>query len=187
MGIGIAAGVLLLAGLIVGWFYLSGHASGQLNGQVFIATKGGLNVKLGQVEVVLIPVKRVSPWIHHKAEVIDSESARLKNSVNPDDMKALVHLFDADFYFEDLPRPDFSALTDADGKFSMKVPRNGKYIVAARARRSVGEEEEKYAWLFDFSMDGAPDKTIMLSNNNLTTTGAPGNIVLTGEQLFHSR
>jgi len=69
-----------------------------------------------------------------------------------------------------MPGPARSAKTDADGKFQMKIPRSGSYVVAASSSRFVGGSTEKYYWLV--KVDPRKESTIMLSNDNLYYGGA---------------
>ena len=60
----------------------------------------------------------------------------------------------ADYYFSDLPEPLQTTKTDADGKFSFKVP-SGSYVVAAFSNRKVGKETELYYWMVKVAADEA--------------------------------
>jgi hypothetical protein len=73
-----------------------------------------------------------------------------------------------DFLFADLPSSDTKATTDAEGRFAIKVPANGRFAIAARAQRSVVDSTEHYYWLIWVSLNGEKTKQVMLSNNNLT-------------------
>src|SRR6266487_1752132 len=48
------------------------------------------------------------------------------------------------FYFAYLQSPIQTVETDADGKFAIEVPRTGTFVIAAQARRSVGDYTEHY-------------------------------------------
>ncbi|MEQ1861739.1 MAG: hypothetical protein ABMA13_17610 [Chthoniobacteraceae bacterium] len=75
----------------------------------------------------------------------------------------------AQYYFSDLPPPLMTTKTDADGKFSFKVARNAKYILAAQAERTAGNAKEEYAWMVRVDASGQEAKMIFLSNDNLST------------------
>jgi hypothetical protein len=74
------------------------------------------------------------------------------------------------FYFALLQSPIRTAETDADGKFVIEVPKAGAFVIAAQAKRSVGDDTEHYYWLQPVSLQGQQQLTRNLSNNNLTST-----------------
>jgi hypothetical protein len=80
------------------------------------------------------------------------------------------------FYFGHLRSPIQTSETDAEGKFVIKIPRAGKFVIAAQAQRSVGEDTETYHWLQPVSLEGQQELIQNLSNSNLLTsmTGGPG-------------
>ena len=57
--------------------------------------------------------------------------------------------------------------TDANGEFQVKLPRNKKITVAARAQRSEEKETEHYYWLIEFTVPEKDEATILLSNDTL--------------------
>jgi len=77
----------------------------------------------------------------------------------------------SELYFQKLPTHLATAKTktDADGKFSMKLPA-GRYVVAAAATRKVSDKEEKYFWLIRVDTS-ARNESVMLSNDNRHETG----------------
>lgn len=87
------------------------------------------------------------------------------------------YLETSDYYFTGLPAGIASAKTNADGLFTMKVPRDGRFALAARASRQVFGETEQYFWLVWASLDGEAGKRILLSNDNLTTVASPDSVI----------
>jgi len=57
-----------------------------------------------------------------------------------------LNLFDTTTASVHLGKPAASAVTDADGYFSITVPDDGEYFVYAKASRRVGEQVERYEW-----------------------------------------
>lgn len=55
-----------------------GSREGQLNGEVFIVTKGGQNVRLGLVEVRLIPEKDIKAFVETKQTKAKEEMEKLR-------------------------------------------------------------------------------------------------------------
>ena len=48
------------------------------------------------------------------------------------------YLLTGDFYFSVIKKPIMTAETDADGRFTIEVPRQGNFVVAAQAERATG-------------------------------------------------
>ena len=79
----------------------------------------------------------------------------------------------SDAYFDAFPYRLADAETDADAKFSISVPTNGKFVLIARASRKVGDSDEYYYWMVRLAMNGENNKTILLNNENITASGSP--------------
>lgn len=81
------------------------------------------------------------------------------------------------FYLADFsPVPVAKAVTDADGKFELKLPHKARIAVFAKSSRKVGANTENYTWFF--WLPSATDKTpLLLSNNNLVFTDYAGNVL----------
>lgn len=75
-------------------------------------------------------------------------------------------------FFEGLAVPSDMAIvsdkTDADGKFSLKLPSGKRFMIFARAKRQVMSETEEYVWLLG-EADAIPKK-LFLTNDNLVET-----------------
>ena len=82
------------------------------------------------------------------------------------------------FYLGLLVSPIQTAETDADGKFTIEVPKTGAFVVAAMAERYVGITEHYY-WLQPVSLEGQQKRVQNLSNNNLTSTTGTSALILT--------
>ena len=74
--------------------------------------------------------------------------------------------------------PIAEATTDADGKFSLKVP-PGRSVVSATSSRLTGKSRENYFWLVGVSAGVLTSAQMMLNNENLTSTGGAGSVVRT--------
>lgn len=84
-----------------------------------------------------------------------------------------------DFYFKDLPAPVLAVKTNSDGRFSMTMPSDGAFALAARGQRKVIDETETYFWLIKLSMSASAKQSVMLSNDNLTSSSSPLSLVKT--------
>lgn len=103
---------------------------------------------------------------------LDESSARLN-----DVREKLNSILAPEVYFAGLPSGIAKATTDADGKFSIKLPSNGKFAIAAHGQRRVVDSTEEYYWLTWVTMDGSESKSIILSNNNLMEAQSPDSVV----------
>ena len=87
--------------------------------------------------------------------------------------------FSGAFYFGFLGFPIQRVETDADGKFVIQIPESGRFVIAAQAKRSVGDSTERYYWLQPTSLEGQQQLTQNLSNNNLTSTTGTSSLIHT--------
>ena len=78
--------------------------------------------------------------------------------------------------FGGLPLPVATAKTDADGKCVGKVPKPGKYAVAAQFSRLVGVKSEDTRWLIWVDFNDQKPQKIMLSNDNTCLSESPDNV-----------
>jgi predicted metal-dependent hydrolase len=69
--------------------------------------------------------------------------------------------------FEGIPEGAAKAVTDADGKFALKLPGPGKYALAARAERRVYDKTERYFWVVWVDVGGKGPDQVMLTNQNM--------------------
>jgi hypothetical protein len=141
-------------------------ARGTLSGQVFVSTRGGENFKLGAVQVALFARDAIDTLLTGLQAYMDEFNFGEKSG---------------HFYFSHLGSPIETAETDADGKFVIEIPKTRAFVIAAQARRSVGDTTERYYWLQPVSLEGRQQRVQNLSNNNLTsTTGGPSLITHRG-------
>jgi hypothetical protein len=83
------------------------------------------------------------------------------------------HLTSGAYFFQDIPSPIASVQTNTDGKFTMLLPRDGRYGIVARASRELGDRKETFCWFVWVSLDGAASKRVSLNNNNSVGAGSP--------------
>jgi hypothetical protein len=81
-------------------------------------------------------------------------------------------LTSGEYFFQDIPSAISSAQTDADGKFILLIPRDGRYGIVARASRELGEEKQTYCWFVWVSLEGDPSKRLVLNNDNIVGAGS---------------
>ena len=166
-------------------------STGELSGQVFIVTKGGQNFKLGLVTVRAISTEKLKPWAGKKQAEntnrqkrlgelkarFDASNDLLEKGQLADEITKLASMFsNKEEFGEDLltglPPGDVTAKTDAEGHFTMVLPRRGQFALAAQASRDAGGTTERYYWLIWVSLDGSARREIMLSNDNLVGMGS---------------
>lgn len=166
-----------------------------LSGQVFIRTNVGVSVKLGLVDVevfereslrhsVIEKLKNAKPLIEYlrtasaelEAEYSASRGAgktaaelrQIQREIA--DIEAMHdYLSSSVFALTSAPKPVAIGKTDADGSFSVDVPK-GSYFVAARDKRVIGQTVEFYQWVISAEVMGLTRVT--LANHNTSESGA---------------
>jgi hypothetical protein len=83
------------------------------------------------------------------------------------------HLTSADRFLEDLPMAISTATTDADGRFTLSIPRDGRHGIVAHASRALDDEAQTYLWFVWVSLDGEPAKRLVLNDDNVVGAGSP--------------
>jgi hypothetical protein len=112
--------------------------------------------------------------LEHSRPAVDT--LRVKEEAR-DQLKARhSYLTSARYYFDGLPVGVTTAKTDADGEFSMRLRQGAKYALAATGSREVMGKTERYYWLVWVTLD-RKKVTVMLSNDNLITSGAASSVV----------
>ncbi len=188
--------------------YTKFFAAGTLHGQIFVTTKGGVNVKLGSVTILLYSPDVITPFankvnLQHaqqmaslraqiivaKADMYNKEAQCLRNVGMADLHEAYVTYeqaattFDTltsqlqdctsdTSLFQDLPPPILSTTSDANGEFTLPIPRYGKHVICAQASRQLQSHTEAYYWMISTTMDGDGNKSIVLANNNMADANA---------------
>jgi hypothetical protein len=126
-----------------------------VQGEVFVRTRGGESIPLSLVEVRFadydetnkiladIFVSHRQPWPHSYSEV-----------------------------FKALPTPLLTTTTDAQGHFTIRLPRDKQFAVTAHDTREAGAHTEEYYWCVRYpSISGEPPAKITLANDNLAGAG----------------
>lgn len=62
-----------------------------------------------------------------------------------------------------------NAHTDVDGRFKIRIPKPGPYVVRARGQRTIGTEEVYYRWFVPLNVTMTGEVKLELSNQNLAT------------------
>jgi ribosomal protein L12E/L44/L45/RPP1/RPP2 len=189
--------------------------AGTLSGQVFVSSERAENFKLGAVQVSLfardamdvllaglktyadVKIQGLSPSVDagkatsgpaHAAGYFSEAADKARNEKGEiRDERDFYH--SGSFYFSYLRFPIQTVETDADGKFIMEVPKQGSFVIAAKAQRYVGKTHvgetgiditEHYYWIQPVSLEGQhPQRVQNLSNNNLTSTPGTSSLIAT--------
>jgi len=93
--------------------------------------------------------------------------------------KTLNFVYSGAFYFSLLHSPIQTAETDADGRFAIEVPKQGSFVIAAKAELYLLGVTGHCYWLQPVSLDGKQQFTQNLSNNNLTSTTGSSSLIHT--------
>ena len=183
--------ILIVIFVVFAYRYVNNHfLEGDLNGEIFIVTGGGENIRLGLVEVKLIPEDSIQEFIQLKEHELDIVITNINKKIEEYNMipsppvtwERLIELLmkktilrkeiNHDIYninsgkylFDGLPVETVKTKTDADGKFTLRMKRGVRMALAARGRRDALNED--YYWLIWVSLEGKSNKRIILSNDN---------------------
>jgi|GEM_PF-1484332 len=108
----------------------------------------------------------------YKAEYAEVNRMRKELSAlikeHQDNAKINARLADADLFSD---RSTATTKTDADGKFTISVPKSGKYAIFANGKRQVVESSENYQWAVWVTTKKNSKVNLMLANDNLNETG----------------
>jgi hypothetical protein len=85
----------------------------------------------------------------------------------------LRQLTSGEHFFQDLPPAISSAKTQPDGKFTLPLPRDGRYGIVALASRELCPEMQIRSWFLWVSLDGKPTKRLVLNDDNVVGAGSP--------------
>jgi hypothetical protein len=156
-------------------------AKGTLSGQVFVSSEKAENFKLGAVQVSLFARDAIDVFLAGLKIYADIKTQQL----SPSDRDSY---YSGSFYFSYLRSPISTVETDAEGKFIMNVPKEGSFVIAAKAQRYVGKRyvgeigkdvTEHYYWIQPVSLEGQQQRVQNLSNNNLTSTAETSSLIHT--------
>ncbi|WP_263819915.1 hypothetical protein [Salinibacter sp.] len=81
--------------------------------------------------------------------------------------KEIIRHRQQEFYFAGMPNPDVSDKTGSDGTYELTVEAGVSHYVVAEAERSIGDENERYYWMVETTVEGGETKEVNLSNDNL--------------------
>lgn len=167
----------------------------EISGEVFIVTQGAANIKLGLVEVRAYPETVISKFITDETETLKQAAASQKlklfeserackekptqDCVTQVNFNRRIYLaqFDPAFYYAALPAPIAANPTNADGKFSIKLPKADKYVLVAHGSRKVFDKTEDYYWFVRFDASNGENKALTLSNNNSTDSNSTDSLL----------
>ena len=163
---------------------------------VFIATKGGENIKCGSVTVSVFDEATIKSWQPGMLQTIQTSASPVFNGMLKELVQATAVL-PKDWSVKDtnaiaaaktalrirlkfaewpqvaggmicdaLPKPLLTMKTDADGRCSGQVSKPGKYAFCARFSRVIGNDTEDVHWLTWINLEDKEPKKAMLSNDN---------------------
>lgn len=148
----------------------------KVQGQIFVATKGGATFKLSSVQVCVYPrsyAKAFAKWAQDPNQLYNLALSHLKGEVSTStmssgDITALDHLhstLQAEVW-QKIAASGHVVATDADGRFEIESPYS-EFAIFASAQRSLGSRTEHYIWLL--TDDKIPDRDRVLLDTNAMT------------------
>jgi len=114
-----------------------------------------------------------------KAKAWSAAFNRLKNIIRQHDelLARRGQLISGEPFFQNLPAAISSAKTDADGKFTLAIPREGRYGIVARASCDLGQGTRRYCWFVWVSLDGMSAKRLVLNDDNVVGAGSADSVL----------
>ena len=94
-------------------------------------------------------------------KILNAERAKMSGIV-----EKIAAYLTAQFLMDGLPEAKIKAVTDAEGKFSMVLPK-GRYVFVATTQRRVGSTTEDYNWMVWVDTAAANPTQVTLSNQNV--------------------
>lgn len=118
--------------------------------------------QFGSRDAVIATYRHAAEIAESRFELVDAEIRAAKSAA---------------FMLEGLPAGVARATTDADGRFSLSVPRGRKLAIAARADRLTFLGAEQSSWLFWLPEESRNGTPLYLSNGNTTSAGYPASLI----------
>jgi hypothetical protein len=72
------------------------------------------------------------------------------------------------YYADNMPAPLADSVTDAEGKFSMKIPKTGSWVLVAQGQHAAGGGKETCLWIAKIKTEDIARNQAVLNNDNLT-------------------
>lgn len=145
-----------------------------IRGQCFIATRGGVNYKLGGVVVRVVGTAEYQELMKQALiaflptyDYVSTMSDLSRNRMQFD--LAMLYLDQAQaslYQISDIFPVGPQTLTDSDGNFEIRHKLREPYVVVGHARRSIGSTTEYYRWSVPSSEIGS-DGRLLLYNANV--------------------
>lgn len=159
--------------VIVSFFIIASICRG-IEGQAFIVTEGGQNIKLGLVTVGIYTRKTVESFYAKKASTVRSllktNESKVKEFTKDGKNEEIVplleeNLFILQSFFSDFPTDEaiVKTKTDADGRFKINYDKKDDVLLVAWFIRRVGRLFESYSWVLP---PDEWDNPLFLSNDN---------------------
>ncbi len=155
--------------------YVLGHSlfSKEISGSVFIKTKGGDNIKLGLVDIYVIPLSK-------------NEASQTQAIINLKKLRAIElrdtydyvgrskirekyekyhQMFMSFFSLHEKREEIVRSTTDADGRFNFRLRKGIEYLLTAEASRKLFDSSEYYKWAI--IIDTNYSEELLLSNHTM--------------------
>jgi len=145
-----------------------------LSGQVFVTTPGSGNVKLGGVKVSVYSKadyrKQAAWYFAHPWEASRTHTRNAEVLAKAGDSSGAMRQFEAATESAAIgwmlvTPAQFSTMTDADGRFTLKHRVPAPYFVVAHASRVVDDETENYRWAVLSSLIDEPGNVLLFNEN----------------------
>lgn len=132
-----------------------------ISGQVYIATRGAGSYKLSNAPIVVYPAAIKDSMIQAQQRNLPTRYATM--GMNYNDMDADAHTSWAKTMGEFLEHALTSTVTDADGKYMVRLKTQEPVYILCFDERLAGRNTEYYSWFVEAKAGGSVD----LTNYNL--------------------
>ena len=72
------------------------------------------------------------------------------------------------YYADNLPAPVADSVTDADGKFTMSIPKTGSWALVAQGQHTKDNQTQGYLWITKMDPAAIAKNQVVLNDDNLT-------------------
>lgn len=173
----------------------------EVKGEVFVVTRGGSNVLLGRVEVTaydltgtvegIAKLSEEARPLFKRAKGAETAAKKVSDATGYSDPNhaelfeeyldwgcVVKFLLSGLYYTSSLREAKAGTKTDSAGRYSLDLP-PGRYAIAAKASRAVGENTEYYYWLVPCEVTPGKIQELTLSNDNQASSDSKESLIHT--------
>jgi hypothetical protein len=137
-----------------------------VKGQIFLALAAGGSVKLAAVDVLVVDGHEFTTHVDTLLDVAKSNLTVLRAEGASEHNPTYRYWKNPLFTLRgEWSKVAFKTTTDADGRFTLQIPKQGNFVIIAYASRKTGYFQTWYGW--SVLMKPSIGNELLLNNNNL--------------------